>query len=369
MIAGSAFAQTWTQTGAPNGYWYSIACSADGSKLIAGTYGQIYTSTNRGQIWATNNSPSAFLWTSVASSADGSKLIAAAGFPMSGPVYTSMDSGQTWISNNLPSKMWHFVVSSANGTKLAAGAQGYLTNKGAIYISTNSGADWQFSSSNDWYSAAASASGNFIVGISGNQILTSTNWGLTWGMTSAPGTNWITVVCSADGRTIVAAVYEGPVYISTDSGATWTQTVAPISSSSSSVASSADGTKLLAIELGLIFVSTNTGVTWSSTSPNKQWYALASSADGCEWVATTIPNGGIWTAQTPPSPQLDLAPSGSNLTASWIIPSTSFVLQQSSDLVSWADLTNAPTLNLTDLQDEVVLSPTNSSGFFRLKTP
>jgi hypothetical protein len=66
---------------------------------------------------------------------------------------------------------------------------------------------------------------------------------------------------------------------------------------------------------------------------------------------------------------LTLVPSGSNLNVSWIIPSTNFVLQQSSDLASWTDVTNPPVLNLTNLQNEVVLSPTGSSGFYRLKTP
>ena len=32
-------------------------------------------------------------------------------------------------------------------------------------------------------------------------------------------------------------------------------------------------------------------------------------------------------------------------------------------------MTDTPALNLTNLQNEVVLSPTNGSGFFRLKTP
>ncbi|MDD5141364.1 MAG: hypothetical protein PHY43_14030 [Verrucomicrobiales bacterium] len=44
-------------------------------------------------------------------------------------------------------------------------------------------------------------------------------------------------------------------------------------------------------------------------------------------------------------------------------------MQQSSDLTSWADVTNAPVLNLTNLQNEVLLSPSNSSSFYRLKTP
>ncbi len=32
-------------------------------------------------------------------------------------------------------------------------------------------------------------------------------------------------------------------------------------------------------------------------------------------------------------------------------------------------LTNAPTLNLTNLQNEVILSPTNRNSFYRLATP
>ncbi len=32
-------------------------------------------------------------------------------------------------------------------------------------------------------------------------------------------------------------------------------------------------------------------------------------------------------------------------------------------------MTDTPTLNPTNLQDEVILSPTNSSVFYRLKTP
>ena len=95
------------------------------------------------------------------------------------------------------------------------------------------------------------------------------------------------------------------------------------------------------------------------------------SADGNKMVAAAgvYPSGQIYASGSIPTPQLNLISANSNLTVSWIIPSTNFVLQQSPDLISWADITNAPTLNLTNLQDEVVLSPTNNSGFYRLKTP
>jgi len=43
-------------------------------------------------------------------------------------------------------------------------------------------------------------------------------------------------------------------------------------------------------------------------------------------------------------------------------------LQQSLDLTTetWTTLTNLPTLDLTNLQEELMLTPTNSNGFFRL---
>jgi hypothetical protein len=75
--------------------------------------------------------------------------------------------------------------------------------------------------------------------------------------------------------------------------------------------------------------------------------------------------GGIYTWQTTPAPQLNLAASSTNLFLSWIVPSTNFVLQQSPDLISWEDVTNTTTLNLTNLQNQITLLPANSS-FFRL---
>ena len=42
---------------------------------------------------------------------------------------------------------------------------------------------------------------------------------------------------------------------------------------------------------------------------------------------------------------------------------------QSCDLQNWADMTNQPVLNLTNLQNEVVLQPPGINVFYRLKTP
>jgi len=79
--------------------------------------------------------------------------------------------------------------------------------------------------------------------------------------------------------------------------------------------------------------------------------------------------GGIYTAQSAPAPVLDVTHSGDNANISWIIPSTEFILQQNSDLTTdnWMDVTNAPVLNLTNLQNEVVVPVSINNQFYRLK--
>jgi len=120
---------------------------------------------------------------------------------------------------------------------------------------------------------------------------------------------------------------------------------------------------------GPIFTSTNSGLSWmSADAPALQiWNSVVSSADGGFLVAAN--ESGIWTSQTIPSPSINISPTDGNLALSWTIPSTNFVLQQSADLISWADVTNPLALNFTNLQNQVTLPPSNSSGFYRLKTP
>jgi hypothetical protein len=56
---------------------------------------------------------------------------------------------------------------------------------------------------------------------------------------------------------------------------------------------------------------------------------------------------------------------------SWVIPSTSFVLQQNPDLTAtnWTDVATAPVLNLTNLQNQVTLPPPSAPTFYRLQNP
>ncbi|HTY88744.1 MAG TPA: hypothetical protein VMB80_14850 [Candidatus Acidoferrum sp.] len=364
-----ALAQTWTQTSAPSNLWYAVASSAGGGKLVAvigGQFwnGQIYTSTNAGATWTLTTAPSLH-WNYVASSADGSRLAAVV---YGGGIYTSTDAGATWYTNNLASQNWFAIASSADGLKLAA-----VYSNSRVYLSTNGGAAWTSNTAPaaDLRCIASSADGTKLVaGNNVGRIVTSTNSGVTWMQPAALSGSVDALASSADGRNLFA-ILSGVGYSSTNSGNTWaTNSFARYIGGGGGAAASADGAKLIAqAAKSPLCTSTNFGYSWNTNSAlNLVWSAVASSADGNRLVAT-VWGGGIWTGQATPSSHLDLWPTNGSFVLSWTIPSTNFVLQQSPDLASWSNVTNLPVLNLTNLQNEVLLSPTGSNSFYRLKTP
>ena len=401
MMVNCILAQTWTTTSAPNIYCNLIASSADGTKLALTsaqvdfhpfiTYDSaIFVSTNSGSNWTQTSASTNEAWIGIASSVDGAKLIAVSGY--GGSIYVSADSGTTWTMTSAPKTNWFAVASSADGNKLVATiSQGYgFGSVGRIYFSTNSGTAWTQSSSPDanWYSVASSADGTKLVAAGDGGaietpsgigwIYTSTNSGATWMQTCGPSNNWIAVASSADGNKLAAAAVEdfqnnlttGEIYISTNSGNTWTQ--ANVANENwASIVSSADGTKLAALAgaSGRVYVSTNSGVVWTlANAPSVSWESAALSADGNK-LAAVVSGGLISTVYSTPSPQLNLAPTNNNLMLFWLVPSTNFMIQQSSDLQNWMNITITPLLNLTNLQEQVILSPTNGHTFYRLKTP
>jgi hypothetical protein len=405
MVATSAFAQTWTQTSAPITNWSSIACSADGSKLVAVIKGgPIYTSKDAGATWMATSAPSTN-WTAVACSADGMKIVAAAAvydgsqYVSGGPIYVSGDSGVSWTSTDAPSTNWAAVASSADGGQMVAVAGGkvvYVTSApaGPIYRSMDSGATWTAAGepNADWTSVAASADGTNLAatvyaGGGPSLLYTSTNSGATWVSTNAGFAYLVSVASSAEGRRLVAGTFDPfhppgtggafAVFTSTNVGGTWRQ--APAGGLGRGlVASSADGCRLVAAggpngfgRGGSISRSIDSGVTWTDdNSPATNWSSVASSADGNKLVAA-VNGGGIWILQSTAAPRLSIAPADTNFVLSWTVPSLPFVLQENTDLHStnWTDVTTPPTLNFANLVKQVTVPLPVGNRFYRLKSP
>jgi hypothetical protein len=238
-----------------------------------------------------------------------------------GLIYTSTNSGTNWQTNVVPVKNWNCLASSADGTKLVAGAY-----NDQIYLSTNSGLTWK-------------------------------------APINSPVNSWNAIASSSDGIHLVATGSGGTCF-SSDSGGIWTTSkIAGVS-----VASSANGSKLIICNLNAnICISTNFGVSWfTNATVNEPFSCGALSADGDEMVVGAGNNGGLWFSRSIPSPELSLTQSSNNTALSWLIPSTNFVVQQSPDLIAWSSVTDQPALNLTNLNYEMNFAPSNTSGFFRL---
>jgi len=299
--------------------WSALGKSLDGSKLIAGTWGQgLFTSSDSGASWiqvtpdtstATNATSStnissrcysAFLWTAVAISNDGQTM--AAGSWGCG-LWVSIDGGVSWrqrstsISGSNPINnnwKWYSVALSAdaskvygvnNLTKFEAGntnssaaltqltysasgsnvgtcsqdlTQIYVTPDGDIYAKNNGTCLFKVGvnlgggtysqnfynpngSTNFWLGAidVVNTGDTFTIYASqGNQasgkISLSRDGGTSWTLLSnAPSKLWLRISASTDGRKIIGiASYSteqflksttySHLWISTDSGNTWT---------------------------------------------------------------------------------------------------------------------------------------------------
>jgi photosystem II stability/assembly factor-like uncharacterized protein len=345
---------TWAPSGAPNTNtdWGRIVSSADGMKLaVTDPFSSfIYNSADGGNTW-TSNFVSELPLTSLASSADGTRLIAGSG---SNALFLSTNAGVTWSQTNLPVAPFGVgVASSADGTRLAAATYE------AIFTSSDAGVTWQMSgapTNQYWNSIASSADGSRLAaggysiafGISQDGVFVSMDSGATWTTNILPLPGSVPLVASsAEGTTLLAVptdfsvARDGAIFTSTNSGKTWIKAMAP-DASWGGVACSADGSKLYAA---------------AHPSP-------VGLLDGNQI-------GGIYTLQIASCPALKMGYSSGKLVVSFIVPSGNFNLQQNTGLSpdGWTNVILPPVPNLANFRLEVPVSPTNASTFYRLKIP
>jgi hypothetical protein len=216
---------TWISNNVPNEYWLAIASSADGRTLLAAasSASPIYVSTNSGTNWRSTTNDAGFpIYStncSVACSADGTKMVAA----IASAIYLSTNSGASWNNSSAPETSWASLASSADGSKLVALAvSGWPCHCGGVYTSTNSGASWTsnkaaFSINLYRSSVASSVDGTKLVAIGyepsgGSRIFISSDSGATWRGTDGPALPWWSVASSADGNELLAAAHGGGIY-------------------------------------------------------------------------------------------------------------------------------------------------------------
>jgi hypothetical protein len=187
---------TWTrQDNAGQREWSAVTSSADGTKLAATVgNGRLYTSSDSGVTWVERMWQ--LHWSSITSSADGTKLAAMA----DNIIFVSSDSGVTWSNIWAPGSYHNYVHLSADGTKL------FTTNgnqNGYIIFSINFWATWTpitTAGERIWRYITTSADGTKISAIADGYIYVSIDSGITWTkQTNLWLKNWQGVI-SANGQ-------------------------------------------------------------------------------------------------------------------------------------------------------------------------
>ena len=318
---GQVFASTNSGTtfsylpGLPAGEWGAVACSADGTRVVAALRStqpgaRIFTSADSGATWVASYSDNTSRsWKALASSSDGTKLVGVSSANHYGSLFTSADSGVTWTPRGAPRPNihWKALASAGDGTLFAADGVG-----GQIYHAPASGGAFYLditTPAGNWSGVAVSSNpAKAVACVDGGRIYTADaldGWTVQPG---SPVTSWSSIACSSNRAKIAAAVRGGRIYTSGDSGLTWTPQPGSPNANWAALASSSDGTKLVAVSAGgFIYTSTDSGVTWTprATDATRNWVAVTSSASGANLAAvvnggnvhTSADFGATWTVQ------------------------------------------------------------------------
>jgi hypothetical protein len=290
----------WQQLMGGTNWWLSIASSADGSIVLAGSeasYTWVYNYYASTWTEMDGFSPPKGPWPAVAI-ASGNKYAWAAAVKSTNLYFlpSAGESGPNWRTSDAGAQYWNCLASTADGQKMFASADG-----GRIWETDNAGFHWYEHTSSgfrSWRSIACTSDGSKLIGVvNSDGIYRSTNSGANWTLCTNLSKSWHSVASSADGTKLVACARvfgSGGIWTSSNSGLTWAQTTAG-TFDWRSVASSADGTRLAAIEDNGVYRSVDSGATWFRISTNTalSWWAVACSADGNNVVAATL-GGGIW---------------------------------------------------------------------------
>ena len=238
-------------------YYYSCACSSDGSRVYTGytyQYGSgLYTSGNYGQSFGSAGNGNA--WQGFASSSNG-QYVYAAGLTKT---YRSVNYGGSYVVCGFNSE-YRAIATSSDGSKVYAAA-GYSSS-------------------------------------TGGKIYSSADYGVTWAQTSA-GTDvsWYAIATSDDGSKVYAAGTSSSVWYSSDSGGTWVERTASGTGSWKGLATSGDGSKVYGVLGGMKF-SLNYGLAWTLVEGGQSLNTVATTSDGSRVYAvrgtSSYAGGGVY---------------------------------------------------------------------------
>jgi len=267
-----------------NASWKAVTGSEDGEILYVAEGGStIFISEDAGSTWRADLSSTVDAWSGLACSAVGDILFAVTA---SGGVYQSIDYGSNLaVLPDISSALgWTSVACSSNAQYvIAAEASG-----GTVYYNTSGGLGAWTSSVSVSGIGALAVSANLSAIIASQSyggagyVYVSTDGAGTWTNVGLPLQDWSGVAANASGNVLIAAAYDGAVYVSPNTGTTWYNQASLGASGSRPVALSPNG-KILAVG------NFDSGILYSGVPdeiPNPVWEL------GTTILGPTGPSGG-----------------------------------------------------------------------------
>jgi len=133
---------SWTSSGLEK-YFNCVSCSGNGQYVLAGFIGGLYTSSDYGASFTLTTPLSAANFYRISSSADGSTLLALVETASTLRLAKSSNYGSTW-SLVETERSWSSVAISSDGAIMLASVS---DPSGALYVSTDGGANWEVTES------------------------------------------------------------------------------------------------------------------------------------------------------------------------------------------------------------------------------
>lgn len=191
--------------------WTRVVSSKDGIKLFAieSNYGYIYKSNNAGNTWVKQIAAGQRNWTDIACSSDGTKLVASI---YNGKIWSSTNEGASWTETTSGSYQWRDLFISDNNLIIG------ITLSNSAIISSNGGASYaSYSLPNNTLKIAGSIDGNKLAVVTAyNNVHFSNNRGVTWiKQTQSPS---IAAALASSTNGSAFAVCSNKVYLYTEYG-------------------------------------------------------------------------------------------------------------------------------------------------------
>jgi hypothetical protein len=268
--------------------WTGIDMSANGKYMTAVADSErVWVSSDYGNNWDYHEDTYRD-YTDVSMSSDGQYQTAVVN---GGKIYVSENYGKGWFKNDEVNRDW-------TGIALSSGAEiqvGTVTS-GNIYIQqSNFITLTRVIDPDPWTQIAISSDGKYQTAVKrGGPIQISSDYGITWAITTSETKSWTGIAMSSDGKYQTATASYGDIYTSDDYGVTWVA-AGEGGLSRSNVDMSSDGRVQVTVCGGdgnpeYIYISYDYGQTWNQKGISSYWQRVACSSDGKYITATSTEN-------------------------------------------------------------------------------